>query len=169
MRIGELLVRQGVLTPEQVNSVLEQQTICARPFGLICEKLFGVAPEIVEACWVEQYTELTGCLKPDFNECDPTVLNTLTRRQAWQFRLVPLRWEDSALVMATTREHLQRALRFATQVVPFPVFFVLTDSTSLGSALDRHYPIPGLDSCSVGGELESFFTDLERDLPYLAA
>ena len=64
---------------------------------------------------------------------------------------------------------LQRALRFATQVVPFPVFFVLTDSTSLGSALDRHYPIPGLDSCSVGGELESFFTDLERELPYLAA
>ena len=169
MRIGELMVRQGVLTPEQVDRVLEEQAIRAQPFGLICEQIYGIAPEIVEACWVEQYTELTGCLKPDFDECDPTVLNTLTRRQAWQFRLVPLRWEDSALVMATTREHLQRALRFATQVVPFPVFFVLTDSEDLGSALARHYPIPGLDACSVRGELETFFTDLDRELPYLAS
>ncbi len=157
MRIGELLVRQGALTPSQVEQVLEEQARCALPFGSICEQLFGIAPEIVEACWVEQYTELTGSLKPDFDQCDPSVLNTLTRRQAWQFRVVPLRWEEGALVLATTSDHLQRALRFATQVIPVPVFFVITDAEDLGLALCDHYPIAGLDVCSVRGELEQFF------------
>ena len=157
MRIGELLVRQGALTPSQVDQVLQEQARSALPFGAICEELCGIAPEIVEASWVEQYTELTGTLKPDFEQCDPTILNTLTRRQAWQFRVVPLRWEDGALVLATTSDHLQRALRFATQVIPVPVFFVITDAEDLGLARCDHYPIPGLDVCSVRGELEEFF------------
>ena len=169
MRIGELLVRQGVLTPSQVEQVLAEQARCALPFGAICEQLFGVSPEIVESCWVEQYTELTGSLMPNFDECDPSVLNTLTRRQAWQFRVVPLRWEDGALLLATTSEHLQRALRFATQVIPVPVFFVITDACDLGDALSRYYPIPGLDSSSVRGELEDFFTNLQTRGSMLAA
>lgn len=169
MRIGELLVRQGVLTPGQVEQVLEEQSRCALPFGSICEQLFGVSPEIVESCWVEQYTELTGSLKPNFDECDPSILNTLTRRQAWQFRVVPLRWEEGALLLATTSEHLQRALRFATQVIPVPVFFVITDAEDLGDALSRYYPIPGLDSSSVRGELEDFFSSMTTRGSMLAA
>ena len=86
--------------------------------------------------------------------------NTVTRRQAWQFRVVPLRWEDGALVIATTSDHLQRALRFATQVMPIPVFFVLTNEAELGDALSRHYPIPGLTSTSICGELEAFFESM---------
>ena len=169
MRIGELLVRQGVLTPGQVEQVLAEQTRCALPFGSICEQLFGVSPEIVESCWVEQYTELTGSLIPNFDDCDPSVLNTLTRRQAWQFRVVPLRWEEGALLLATTSEHLQRALRFATQVIPVPVFFVITDADDLGNALSRYYPIPGLNASSVRGELEDFFSSLKTRGSMLAA
>lgn len=160
MRIGELLVRQGALTEHQVDQVLVEQAKCTLPFGVICERLFGVPPGIVESCWVEQYTALTGSLCPDFSECDPTVLNTVTRRQAWQFRVVPLRWEDGALVIASTSDHLQRALRFATQVMPVPVFFVLTNEAELGDALARHYPIPGLTSTSICGELEAFFESM---------
>ena len=160
MRIGELLVRQGAMTEEQVDQVLVEQAKSTLPFGAICEQLFGVSPEIVESCWVEQYTALTGSLIPDFNNCDPTVLNTVTSRQAWQFRVVPLRWEDGALVLATTSDHLQRALRFATQVMPVPVFFVLTNTAELGDALSRHYPIPGLTSTSICGELETFFASM---------
>ena len=169
MRIGELLVRQGAMTNEQVERVLREQIRSTQPFGAICERLFGVSPEIVESCWVEQYTALTGSLIPDFNECDPSVLNTVTGRQAWQFRVVPLRWEDGALVLATTSDHLQRALRFATQVMPVPVFFVLTDSEELGDALSRHYPIPGLDATSITGELEAFFAGMFSNPSMLAS
>ena len=139
MRIGELLVRQGILTEAQVERVLEEQARRTEPFGAICERLFGVAPELVEDAWVEQYTELTGSLRPDFETCDPSVMDVLTRRQAWQFRMVPIRWDEGALVLATTKSHLQRALRFVTSTLPFPVYFLITDTNALGEALDRHY------------------------------
>ena len=160
MRIGELMVRQGVLTPEQVDRVLEEQAIRAQPFGLICEQIYGIAPEIVEACWVEQYTELTGDLVPDFDTVDPSVRDVVTRRQAWQFRIVPVRWDDGALVLATTRDHLQKALRFATNGIPFPVYFVVADADTLTQGLEKHYPMGGLGRRVVEGELEQIATNL---------
>ena len=161
MRIGELLVRQGILTEAQVDRVLAEQSRRTEPFGSICERLFGVAPEVIEDAWVEQYTELTGALIPDFESCDPAVMSVLTRRQAWQFRMMPLRWEDGALVLATTREHLQRALRFATNSISVPVFFLIADSEALANALEQHYPMGGLGRGAVDGELEQIVSNLE--------
>ena len=156
MRIGELLVRQGILTEAQVESVLEIQTERTEPFGSICERLFGVAPEVVEDAWVEQYTELTGSLQPDFDTCDAAVIDLLTRRQAWQFRIVPIRWEDGAVVLATTKSHLQRALRFVTGTLSFPVYFLITDAATLGESLDRYYPMGEVDL----GDVERFVTGM---------
>lgn len=160
MRIGELLVRQGILTEAEVKLVLAEQCKRTEPFGAICERLFGVAPEVIEDAWVEQYTELTGVLVPDFESCDPAVMNILTRRQAWQFRIVPVRWEDGALVLATTRDHLQRALRFATNTISVPVYFLIADSDALAEALEHHYPMGGLGRRVVDGELEQIVSNL---------
>ena len=160
MRIGELLVRQGVLTEAEVQEVLKEQARRTEPFGAICERLFGVLPEVVEDAWVEQYTELTGDLVPDFESVDPSVRDIVTRRQAWQFRIVPVRWDDGALVLATTRDHLQKALRFATNGIPFPVYFVVADTEALTEGLERHYPMGGLGRRLVEGELEQIATNL---------
>lgn len=160
MRIGELLVRQGILTESEVERVLLEQSRRTEPFGAICERLFGVSPDVIEDAWVEQYTELTGTLQPDFDRCDPAVMDVVTRRQAWQFRIMPVRWDDGALVMATTREHLQRALRFATNAIPFPVYFLITESATLAEALEAHYPMGGLGSEVVNGALEQMSSNL---------
>lgn len=160
MRIGELLVRQGVLTESEVEVVLEEQMRRTEPFGSICERLFGVAPEVVEDAWVEQYTKLTGDLVPDFEACDPAVLDTVSPRQAWQFRIVPLRWDEGALVLATTRDHLQRALRFATNGIPFPVYFLIADPAHLAEGLERHYPMGAFGRRVVDGELEHLASNL---------
>lgn len=160
MRIGELLVGQGVLTEEQVERVLEEQAKRTEPFGSICERLFDVAPDVVEDAWVQQYAGITEELDVDGVTCDPTVVEVLSTRQAWQFRLVPVRWDAGTLVMATTREHLLRALRFATNAVPFPVFLVLTDAEGLGTLLERHFPMGGLGSDVVDGAIEQLSSNL---------
>ena len=159
MRIGELLVRQGVLTESEVEVVLEEQMRRTEPFGSICERLFGVAPEVVEDAWVEQYTKLTGDLVPDFGECDPAVLDTVSPRQAWQFRIVPLRWDDGALVLATTRITCSGpAFRDERHSVPG----VLPDrrSAHLAEGLERHYPMGAFGRRVVDGELEHLASNL---------
>ena len=57
MRIGEMLVRMGVLTRTQVDAVLTEQESSSEPFGAIAERLFSVSNEQIEHAWIEQTQE----------------------------------------------------------------------------------------------------------------
>lgn len=160
MKLGEVMVRQGLLTSEQVEQVLAAQARRTEPFGSICERLFGIAPEVVEGAWVQQYEVLTAGLEPDFGAQDPSVIGLVTRRQAWQFRIVPVSWDDGTLVLVTTRDHLARALRFATRSVPFPVYFVLVETGVLADALNASYSMPGMDANVDLGAIDRLATSL---------
>jgi hypothetical protein len=149
VRIGQLLIESGVLNDEQVERVLQQQHITGEPFGLIAEELFGVDPAAVEAAWARQYAGLTRTVDPAVEVFDERAMALVTRRQAWQFRVLPIRFEPVELMVATTRIHLGRALRFANNVVGLPVFFVMAEPADLGRALCRHYPLPGMTPESV--------------------
>ena len=48
IRIGQLLVEQGVLSDVQVQHILTVQKQSGRPFGDLAERLFGISPKCVE-------------------------------------------------------------------------------------------------------------------------
>ena len=54
IRLGEILVKRGILTSEQVHHLLDMQAQRARPFGQLAEMLFGVDPSKIEEAWVQQ-------------------------------------------------------------------------------------------------------------------
>jgi hypothetical protein len=155
-RLGEVLVQSGVLSQEQVDQVLEKQSECGKPFGLLCERMFSIAPSQIEDAWATQYAGLTRTINPVTEVFDPQALSLITRRQAWQFRVLPIRFDDGELMMATTAQHLRRCLRFATNVITVPVYLVIAEPDALGQALCKHYPLPGMTAKSVVGN------DLER-------
>ncbi len=152
LRIGELLVAQGVLDEAQVEQVLEIQRKVPEPFGAICERLFGISPRTIEGVWSEQYARLTRVWSRSDLDFDPTVLDLVTPRQAWQFRVVPIRFDDGALLLATTQRHLARALRFATNVIRYPAIFVILGSEDLAAELLSRYPMRGMDATFVEGD-----------------
>ena len=89
---------------------------------------------------------ISEVVRPDTSALDPKVLELITRRQAWQFRFLPLSIDESGtLVAATTREHLSRAVRFATRVLDRPCSFIMTDAEYLAERLEAYYALPGLD------------------------
>jgi hypothetical protein len=151
-RLGQVLVEQGVLTGEQVESILARQKETGEPFGLLCEQIFSIAPETIENAWALQYARLTRTIDPAAETFDVQALSMVTRRQAWQFRVLPVRFDGQELMIATTQRHLRRALRFAVNVIGVPVFFVMADSGRLGSALCRHYALPGFTPDCVDGD-----------------
>jgi hypothetical protein len=57
MRIGEMLVRMGVLNRAQVEAILDEQQTGNEPFGAIEERMFGIAPDTIESAWIEQTQE----------------------------------------------------------------------------------------------------------------
>ena len=148
-RIGEILVRRGVLTQQQVDQLLDYQQQTGRPLGWLAERHFGVAPAAIEEAWAEQYAGFARTIDPEFEVYADEAAQLVTRRQAWQFCFLPIRFDEGQLLVATTQQHLRRALRFATNVIGVPVFFVLAEPLALGQALCKRYPLPGLTPQSV--------------------
>ncbi|MGD9689443.1 MAG: hypothetical protein AB7K52_07450 [Phycisphaerales bacterium] len=143
LRIGELLVKRGVLTPDQRDRVLLEQRVRHRPFGVLAEHLFGLDARVLNSAWAEQFEADTKKIDPRREPIDHDALRQLTRRQAWQFKLFPMRFESEELLLCTTREHLPRALNFAYRHIGPACAFVLAEPASLAEALQSHYPWNG--------------------------
>lgn len=146
VHLGDLLVKNGVLTATQRDEVLAAQQSRGGPFGVIAEEMFGVSPGAVEAAWAEQYAGFAPHVDPRSLEVSPRVLEMVSRRQAWQFRVLPLEVRGDSLLAATTREALVRALKFAGWRLGHCCQFVLAEPLALGEALERHYPLAGMNA-----------------------
>ncbi len=157
IRLGDLLVRHNCLTSEQRDEILRVQRSSARPFGVLAEELFGVSPADVETAWAAQYAAIAPRFDPRSHTIDPGVLGVIERRQAWQFRLIPIRREGDETVFVTSTEDLARALRFTGWRVPGPCTFCICDRGTLAIGLSIHYPIDGMDHTF----LERVLDDLE--------
>jgi hypothetical protein len=142
IRIGELLVEQGILTPKQVDHILVVQKRTQRPFGDLAEKLFGIDPKAVEDAWVQQYIRLAGTVNLEDQRIDEECLRTLNKRQAWQFQALPLHRQKLDLQIATTADNLVRAVNFATRSINEPVYFLVAEREQLRNFLMKHYPVP---------------------------
>ena len=145
LRLGELLVERGVLTPAQRDEALAAQAGGARPFGVIVEEMFGVAPARVESAWAQQYASIAPRLDPRRIEPDRELLGVVSGRQAWQFGLIPARESHGELLFVSAPAFLARALRFTGWRLDRPVSFAICDHTQLVGGLETHYPVPGFN------------------------
>ena len=143
IRIGEILVEQNVLNEQQVFEILQAQKHDGVPFGVLAEQMFDVSVDSIEWAWVEQYQRFTGSIDLEKQRFDAAALKVINRRQAWQFEILPIRFESSGeLLMAASRRRFARAVTFAAKRVEPSVFFRLAESKQLRSFLMQHYPMP---------------------------
>lgn len=149
MKLGELLVRGGVLSEAQRDEIVEAQRNSGRPFGDLAERMFGVSPRAIERAWGQQLVSLLSRIDLDRESIDSAAISAISRRQAWQFEVFPLRFAGGGLVVCTTEENLIRAMKFAGWRLGGECQFVLADRRQLGAMLERHFPIDGMSLGSV--------------------
>ena len=143
IRIGQILVENGVLTEQQVFEVLQAQKKQHLPFGVLAEQMFDVTLQSIEAAWIEQYHRFTGTIDLAQQEFDAEALKLISRRQAWQFEMLPIGFEPTGeLLMAASRTRLARAVTFATNRINHVVYFRVAESMQLRTFLREHYPMP---------------------------
>ena len=146
VRLGDLLVQRGALTPEQRDEVVAFQRLHGRPFGLLAEQMFGVHASAVEMAWAEQYAEAAEHIERQRMIPTDDVIDLIDRRQAWQFGIFPLRFADENLVVATSTFRLAKAMRFTGWRVPYNCEYVICSEGALRDALAEHFPIPGMET-----------------------
>jgi len=145
IKIGQILIEQGVLSEQQVFEVLEAQKEHRMPFGVLAERMFDVTLHSIETAWVEQYHRFTGTIDLASEQFDAEALRVLNRRQAWQFELLPIRTEPTGeLLMAAGSSRLARAVTFAANRIDRAVYFRIAEQDQLRSFLQTHYPMPEL-------------------------
>jgi len=146
LKLGDLLVQYGVLTPDQCELVLTEQQTNRRPFGVLAEELFGVDPAVIEHAWAEQFAMISPRVDPCSVEPDCQIQSVISNRQAWQFGFIPIERHEDGLVCVTSIECLARALRFVGWRVDEPCSFVICEQSALETGLTMHYPMDGVDS-----------------------
>ncbi|MEQ9460999.1 MAG: hypothetical protein RIG82_08615 [Phycisphaeraceae bacterium] len=143
IRIGEILVERGVLTEQQVFEIAQAQKKQHLPFGVLAERMFDVTLDSVEEAWIEQYHRVSGTLDLNSVQIDTDALKLINRRQAWQFEILPVRFEpDGQLLMAATRERLARAVTFSARRIDREVYMRIAESEQLRDFLKEHFPMP---------------------------
>lgn len=144
-RIGELLVRYGELSSEELSTILAEQRRDYRPFGRIAADMFDISESAIWNAWSEQYAEYCPRIQLDEQFQEPAVLDELTAEEAWEFHLLPLRCQDGDLILITSENHLPKALHFLDRRLDKAVLVWLADDPDqLRSALSKAYP---LDHC----------------------
>ncbi len=143
IRLGEILVSRGVLKDWQRREILATQARTSRPFGVLAEDLFGVEPFEIEQAWAAQYAQITGFVDIESCQQDPQVLSIINGRQAWQFGLVPMRFEGNELVFLTTQASLPRAIRFAGWAIGHICAFKLARDDDFAELIQSCYAMPG--------------------------
>jgi hypothetical protein len=146
IRLGELLVEQGAITTAQRDEIIQIQRTSPRPFGVIAEEHFGVAPGDIEQAWASQYAMIARRIDPLVVEIDPELSELVSKRQAWQFGLIPVRQVEDETEFVTASECLARALRFVGWRMNGLCTFGICDLDTLKSGLSMHYPFESLDS-----------------------
>jgi hypothetical protein len=143
IRIGQILIENGVLTEQQVFEVVQAQKTRRLPFGVLAEQMFDVTLQSIEAAWIEQYHRFTGTIDLSSQTFDAEALKLISRRQAWQFELLPIGFEPTGeLLVAASRTRLARAVTFATNRLNHVVYFRVAESMQLRQFLREHYPMP---------------------------
>ncbi len=142
LRIGQILIERGVLCEQQVFEVLQRQRRSHIPFGVLAEQMFDVTIESIEQAWIEQFCRRGGVMDLSHQRIEPRALGLLSRRQAWQFEMLPLRYEGGGeLLVAASARRLARAVAFAArQLRPVTVFRV-APLDQLRLRLRKHYPM----------------------------
>ena len=155
-RIGGILIQHGEMTRGQVAAVLEAQCHDGCPFGELARRMFSVGRTAIERAWTCQYLRFGTQVDLRAQRIDTRVLAVLSRRQAWQMRMVPLYREvlplaqrGRHLVVATTEARLPRAVTFAWRRLGEPVHIVVAPAGQIEHYLHKHYPWPAMRRAEV--------------------
>lgn len=144
LRIGQVLIEQGILNDQQVFEILEQQRSQGIPFGVLAQRMFDVTVGSIEHAWADQYHRMTGTIDLSQQAVDDRVLGLVSRRQAWQFEMMPLHVmpDGGELVVAATGRRLARAVTFAANRLEPIVYFRVAEPDQLRHYLQKYYPMP---------------------------
>src|SRR3954468_2468981 len=141
VRIGELLLKEKRITPEQLQEVLNYQKANGGKLGVNMVKLGYVKDEDITALLSKQYGV------PSINlgefEIDPAVIKLIPAETALKYQIVPLSRAGATLTIAMTDPTNVFAMDDIKFMTGYNVEPVVASETAVTDAVLRYYPTGG--------------------------
>ncbi len=152
-RLGDTLLRDGLLSPEQLKQALVEQKLTKHRLGFVLVKL-GLVPEL----------EITKVLARQFRmpavdlsrfEVDPKILKLVPGDMATKGVVLPLKREGRTLTVAMADPSDMGLLEDLKFVTRFDLFPVIAGEYTLRALIEKHYQQGNQQ------ELETLLKDME--------
>jgi len=141
MAFGAILVSQGLVTSDQLEQVLREQTRSGERLERAVARLgFASAEQVMRALADELAMEF---LRLDETEIDEDAVRAVPPRLIHRLRAMPVRVEDGSLVVATSdplRTDLLDPLRLAAGM---PLRFVVAEDSDIGVQIKNRFGVAG--------------------------
>jgi type IV pilus assembly protein PilB len=157
VRLGEILIKESLITQEQLHKALEFQRSNGGKLGSCLTKLGFITDDDITGVLSRQYGVPSINLK--FYEIDPNVIKLIPQDTALRYQVIPLSRVGSVLTIAMTDPTNVFAMDDIKFMTGFNVEPVVASESAIGEAITRFYG--GSDAESE--ELSKMMKDLVED------
>src|SRR5919198_1117558 len=138
VRIGELLLKEKLITPEQLQQALAQQKSNGGKLGYNLVKMGFVKDEQITALLSKQYGV------PSINlaqfKLDPTIIKLVPNETARKYQIIPLSRSGSTLTIAMTDPTNVFAMDDIKFMTGYTVEPVVASEIAITEAVEKYYP-----------------------------
>src|SRR5213083_1665574 len=147
VRIGELLLKEKRISPEQLQEALNYQRQNGGKLGFNLIKLGYVKDEEITALLSRQYGVPSIALTQF--EVDPSVIKLVPAETAQKYQIVPLARSGATLTIAMTDPTNVFAMDDIKFMTGYNVEPVVASETAVGDSIARYYATPKAAGASV--------------------
>ncbi len=137
IRLGEILVRQKLISQEQLNTVLDQQKRSGRKLGRVCIENGYVTEEQISGALAKQLNIAHINLK--YYNVNPEIIRLLPETQARRFRAIVLDRRGDALLVGMADPSDLFAYDEISRLVKKDIELAVVDEGLLLQTIDRLY------------------------------
>ncbi|HJZ65432.1 MAG TPA: type IV-A pilus assembly ATPase PilB [Candidatus Acidoferrum sp.] len=162
VRLGEILVKESLITQDQLQKALEFQRANGGKLGSCLTKLGFITDDDITGVLSRQYGVPSINLK--YYEIDPTVIRLIPQDTALRYQVIPLSRVGSVLTIAMTDPTNVFAMDDVKFMTGFNVEPVVASEAAIAEAISRFYGGAGADGEELSNLMKEFVEDEELEL-----
>ena len=162
VRLGEILLKESLITQEQLQKALEFQRANGGKLGSCLTKMGFITDDDITGVLSRQYGVPSINLK--FYEIDPNVIKLIPQDTALRYQVIPLSRVGSVLTIAMTDPTNVFAMDDIKFMTGFNVEPVVASESAIGEAITRFYGGSDADSEELSKMMKDLVEDEELEL-----
>ncbi len=156
-KLGEILLKENLISPEQLKQALEHQKSNGGRLGNTLVKLGFLSDDEVTAVLSRQYG--VPSINLSYFEVDPSVIKLIPMETAIKYQVLPLSRVGSSLTLAMVDPTNVFAMDDIKFMTGFNVEPVVASESAIGDAISRFYG----GANATGEELSNLMKDLAEE------